>query len=334
MTGLGKPLEVVDLPDPTPEAGEVVLRIDACGICGSDLHIIDVFDLDGQVLGHEFCGEVVAVGAGVERWATGDRATALSLATCGRCEACEEGRVRQCTTVQMVGFEVPGAFAEYVRVPAHDLRGLPDSVTPELGALVEPFAVARHGIERAGVRPGDNVLVMGAGPVGLATTCWLASYEVDAVAISDPQTARAERAGALGAHVVLDPGAGEVGEQFAARTGDRPDVVIECVGLPGLIEEAATAAADDGRVSVVGVCMAEDRFVPYTSLSKELDLRFAMFYRAEDFVATIAAIDDGTFDPTPLITGDVSLDDLPDRFAALKQPNDEGKILVKPGRTS
>jgi (R,R)-butanediol dehydrogenase/meso-butanediol dehydrogenase/diacetyl reductase len=330
MTGIGQPLEVVDLPDPEPGSGELVLRIDSCGICGSDLHLVDVFDVPGLVLGHEFCGEVEAIGSDVEGWSVGDRATALSLATCGTCDACREGRIRQCATVQMIGIEVPGAYAEYVRVPAHDARRLPGSVTAELGALIEPLAVARHGVERGGVQPGDDVLVMGAGPVGLATAVWLESFGANAVAVSDPQAARLARATGVGADVLLDPTRGEVGELFAEQVGRWPDVVIECVGLPGLIEQAATAAGDGGRVSVVGVCMAEDTFVPYTSISKELDLNFALYYRAQDYLATIAAIDAGTFDPATLITGETSLADLPDRFESLKRPNDDAKVLVKP----
>ncbi len=327
MARLGSPLDVVDLPDPTPAAHELVLRVGHCGICGSDLHLHDTFELPGLVLGHEFAGEVVAVGTGVDGWRVGTLAAGLSLASCGDCDDCRAGRVRKCATVAMLGVERPGAYAELVALPAHDVVALPSNLTTALGALVEPLAVARHAVERAGGVEGRHTLVVGGGPVGLAVALWLPLFGAASVTVSDPAEGRRQTALDLGVDAVVDPTAGipVVGAHGAA-----PSVVFECVGLPGLIEGAAMACAVDGRVVVVGVCMGPDTIVPMTAMAKELDLSYAFYYRRQDFEATVAALDDGSLAGERLITGEVGLDDLPARFDGLKTAKDDVKVLLTP----
>ena len=332
-TTMGGPLELAEVDDPTPGEGELVVSVAACGICGSDLHLVDAFELPGLVLGHEFAGRVEAVGSGVSGWSEGDPVVPLSLASCGTCDACRDGRPRKCPTVQMVGVETPGAYAEYVRVPAHDTLGLPAGFDVPTAAVVEPLAVARHSVGRAGSLDGERVLVVGAGPVGAAVLLWLATTGAASVAVSDPRPDRRAQAADLGADLTLDPAAGDLADQLREAVGVEPSVVFECVGLPGLIESSCAAAAVDGRVVVVGVCMAPDHFVPMTAMAKELDLRYAFYYCRSDFEATIAAIDDGALDPSGLITGTTALDGLPDRFEALKHPAPDAndlKVLVQP----
>ena len=128
IQGPGLPLVVAEVDDAVPSDGELLLRIDACGICGSDLHIAEALPLPGLVLGHEFCGTVEGIGAGVEGWEIGDRAAGMPLATCGRCAACLSGRPRKCPTAQMIGIERPGAFAEAVAIPADSAWRLPSSL--------------------------------------------------------------------------------------------------------------------------------------------------------------------------------------------------------------
>lgn len=327
MARLGSPLGVVDLPDPTPAAHEVVLRVGHCGICGSDLHLHDTFELPGLVLGHEFAGEVVAVGIGVDGWTVGTLAAGLSLASCGHCQECRAGRVRKCATVAMLGVERPGAYAEYVALPAHDVFALPANLTTALGALVEPLAVARHAVERAGGVEGRHALVVGGGPVGLAVALWLPLFGAASVTVSDPAEGRRQMALALGVDAVADPTAGT---PIVGADGTPPSVVFECVGLPGLIEASAAACAVDGRVVVVGVCMGPDTIIPMTAMAKELDVSYAFYYRCQDFEATIAALDDGSLAGERLITGEVGLDDLPAQFDALKTAKDDVKVLLAP----
>jgi threonine dehydrogenase-like Zn-dependent dehydrogenase len=329
-TTLGGPLESADLDDPTPGPGEVVVTVDSCGICGSDLHLVDALPLSGHVLGHEVAGRVAAVGEGVTGWRADDPVMALSLATCGTCAACRSGRPRKCATALMLGVETPGGYAEYVRAPAHDLVGLPDGFDLRHGALVEPLAVARHAVGRGGLVPGDSALVVGGGPVGLGVLLWLKALGVGSVALSDPQAARRANAAGLGADVVVDPTAGDLATQLGDAGLVAPSLVLECVGLPGLVDQASGVAAVDGRVVVVGVCMAEDRYVPYAAMAKELDWRFAFYYCRADVDATVEAIVDGALDVEPLITAEVGLDSAPARFDSLKTGTDDTKVLIRP----
>ncbi len=329
-TTLGGPLEATEVDDPSPGPGEVVITVEACGICGSDLHVVDILPMTGQVLGHELSGRVAAVGQGVEGWAEGDPVMALSLATCGKCEACRSGRPRKCESALMVGVETPGGYAELAKAPAHDLIALPDHLDLGVAALIEPLAVARHAVGRGGLAPGETTLVVGAGPVGLAVALWLRREGAGAVVVSDPLAGRRAKAEALGVDVVVDPTAGPLATQVRDAGLSPPELVLECVGLPGLIDEAAKAAAVDGRVVVVGVCMSEDRFLPYTAIAKELDWRFSFYYCRADVDATVDALADGSLPGQQLITGEVTLDEAPARFEALKAGTDDTKVLIRP----
>lgn len=329
-TDLGGPLQPVDLDEPTPAPGEVVVAVDACGICGSDLHLVDALPMPGHVLGHELAGRVAAVGEGVTGWKADDAVMALSLATCGTCDACRSGRPRKCATALMLGVETPGGYAEYVKAPAHDLVPLPDGFDLRHGALVEPLAVARHAVGRGGLVPGETALVIGGGPVGLAVLLWLKALGAGAVALSDPLAPRRANASTMGADVVLDPTAGDLPSQLADAGLAQPSLVLECVGLPGLVDQASAVAAVDGRVVVVGVCLAEDRYFPYGAMAKELDWRFAFYYCRADIDVTVAAIRDERLDVEPLITAEVGLDGAPAAFDALKAASDDTKVLIRP----
>jgi (R,R)-butanediol dehydrogenase/meso-butanediol dehydrogenase/diacetyl reductase len=329
-TRINEPLDIVDVPDPTPGPGELVLAVEACGICGSDLHLHGALDIPDMTLGHEFCGQVVGVGSDVEGWSEGQRAVGLSLATCGTCDACKAGLVRKCTAAQMIGVERQGAFAEQLTIPAHNALAIPAGFSADLGALVEPLAVARHAVERAGAVKGQHTLVLGAGPVGLAVALWLRHEGAASVTVSDPAVERREQAKGYGIDAAFDPTLGDLAEAVAAEVGAAPSVVVECVGLPGLIESGSAVAATDGRVVVVGVCFSEDTIVPLTAMSKELDISYAFYYRQQDMEATLRALHEGTLDASAMVTGHVSLDELPDRFQALKSPSTDVKVMITP----
>ncbi len=308
----------------------MILTVDACGICGSDLHLSDSFPLPGLVMGHEFCGTVSAIGSGVTNRRVGDRVTALSLAPCGACAACLAGRIRKCERVAMIGIERPGAYAEFVAVEANDTYALPDALDARHGALIEPLAVALHTVERAGLKANDDVLVLGGGPVGAAVALWLRALGAGEVVVSDPVSSRRALAERVGASATIDPGRDDVGTAFADLTGGLAPVVIECVGVAGLLQHATDVAAVDATVVIAGVCMGPDTLTPLVPMSKELDVRFAFYYRADDYVTSIEMIERGRIDPLPLVTDEIGLDDVPDRFAALKHPTDECKVLIRP----
>ena len=326
-----EPLAIVDLDDPSPGPGELLVRVDSCGICGSDLHFSDSYELPGLVLGHEFSGTVADRGPGVEGWATGTPLTALSVATCGRCDACLSGRVRECRQASMIGIERPGAYAEYLTVPAHNALALPEGFDTAIGALSNRSPSDCTPSSGAASRRTTTLLVIGAGPVGLAVIAWLDHLGVRSFVASDLSAARRHLAETLGVAVV-DPASDDVAGRFVELTGRPPSVVIECVGVPGLLQQAVDLAAIDATVVIAGVCMQPDNLVPIIAMTKELDLRFAFDYRQQDFDYAIDAIHRGRFDPRPLVTAEVGLDDLPARFDELKSPasHADAKVLVRP----
>ena len=315
--------EVVDLPDPAPEAGELLLRIEACGICGSDLKAHVRMPV-GAVLGHEFCGEVVGVGAGVDTsWREGQLVAAMPLMVCGRCRWCQDGDVAHCERLVMVGLGGPsGGFAEYVRVdPATSVR-LPADVGG-FGALVEPLAVGLHSVAAGGIRHGDRVAVIGGGNVGAAVAYWARRVGAGEVVVSDPDARRRSGADRFGATDVHDPSAAPLPQDF--------DVVFECVGIPGMLQAAIDATTLHGRVVVAGVCTAPDPVVPITAVMKELEMRFTVFYRLREFAAAAAVLADGAFPAEAFVSTRIGLDGVGDAFTRLvAHASDERKVLVFP----
>ncbi len=314
--------EVVDLPDPTPGPEDLVLRIEACGICGSDLKA-HTFMPGGTVMGHEFCGDVVAVGADVrDRWQEGDLVAALPLTACGRCRWCLVDDPAHCESFDPQGVGgSPGAFSEYLRVAARSAVKLAPG-TGDLGALVEPLAVGLHTIAAARLRPGDRVLVIGGGNVGSAVSTWARRLGAGAVVVSDPSPTRRDSADRFGATDVHDPAEGPAPTGF--------DVVVECVGAPGMLQAAIDAAAVRGRVVVAGVCTVPDQIVPLTAVLKEVELAFAVYYRAHEFAAAADLLQSGGIDGAAFVSGRVGLDGVGDAFRTLLSTSTERKILVTP----
>jgi (R,R)-butanediol dehydrogenase / meso-butanediol dehydrogenase / diacetyl reductase len=314
--------EVADVPDPSPEPDELVLRVIACGICGSDLKAHTMLPA-GSVLGHEFCGEVVAIGAdGVGTWREGQHAAALPLSACGTCRWCLADEPAHCTRVDLFGMgATPGAFAEYVRVAAAQTVPLSPSVG-RLGALVEPLAVGLHTVATGDIRAGDKVLVLGGGNIGQAVTVWARRLGAREVVVSDPIPARREIAEGFGATGVHDP------------ASDRPphgfDVVFECVGATGMVQAAIDAAGTRSRVVVAGLCIAPDTVLPVSALLKELQVRFAVYYRGNEFAAAAALLESGAIDADAFVTGQVGLDGVSAAFQCLLTSSEHRKILVVP----
>jgi 2-desacetyl-2-hydroxyethyl bacteriochlorophyllide A dehydrogenase len=314
--------DVGDVADPTPGERELVLQVRACGICGSDLKSHTMMP-PGSVLGHEFCGDVVAVGSAArDRWREGQLVAALPVVACGRCRWCHADEPVHCERVDLLGVGgSAGGFAEYVRVDADQSVAL-DEAVGDHGAIVEPLAVGLHTVEAARIRPGDRVLVIGGGNVGAAVAFWTRRLGAAEVVISDPVASRRDAAGLWGATDVHDPADGPPRPGF--------DVVIECVGAPGLIQAAIDATAVHGRVVIAGVCTAPDAVVPLTAIMKEVDVRFAVYYRGREFAAAAAVLGSGAFAADAFVTSSVGLDDVGDAFTRLLAGGDDRKVLVRP----
>lgn len=330
----GQPMQIETVPDPAPKPRQLVLRVGYCGICGTDLHSTREGPAVlpcGSILGHEFAGEVVAVGRELSAdWQGGERVCALPFLGCGRCAACITGRPFECPEVLLTGLQVPGGFAEYVTTGERETVRIPDALDLQHAALVEPMAVGLHAVRIAGLQAGQRVLITGAGPIGLAVLLWARALGARNVVISEFSPERRALAARLGADAVIDP-AQALGAQFADAAGAPPDMIFECVGAPGLLAQCVDAAPRRSRIVAVGVCEQPDTFMPFPALLKELEIRFAIAYTRDDFETTIAMLATGRLDAGALVTHVVSLSELPAAFEALRTPRQQCKVLARIG---
>jgi 2-desacetyl-2-hydroxyethyl bacteriochlorophyllide A dehydrogenase len=336
----GEQLTVEQVPVPEAAADEVIIAVKSCGICGSDLHMAEVHAADGgmaplppgAVMGHEFCGEVVEVGsAAAKSFKAGQRVTALPFIACGTCLACLSGNGHRCASVRSVGLgQEPGGYAEFVRVGSSDTLHLPTGVDWQFGALVEPLAVALHGVHAARLSPGENVLIMGAGPIGLATALWCRYFGAQHVVVSDRVPERLALAERLGATASVNATSEDVIGSFKRHAGRRPDVVIECIGLPGTQQLAMNYAPTGGRIVIVGVCMAADTIVPVKAITKELQVNYVFCYRRQDFQLTLDLLDREIINPEAMLTRSVTFAEFPQAFESLKSDKSACKVMLTP----
>jgi (R,R)-butanediol dehydrogenase/meso-butanediol dehydrogenase/diacetyl reductase len=335
---LGRPLAIETVARPQAAPGELILKVHYCGICGSDLHATrpGVFVVpDGTILGHEFAGEIVESGA--PDWKIGELATALPNNACDDCRAqglgeCKDKLGIMCPKNTITGFNTTaqGAYAEYVKVSAKEAIRLPASVQAREGATVEPLAVGLHAVMRGKVAMGEKVLVMGAGPIGLAVTIFAKLAGARDVIVSEFAQSRREAAGALGATAMIDPSREDVAEAFAKHAGGPPDVIFECIGVPGMIQKCIDASRPFGRIAVVGVCMTEDTLTPISGIFKEINIQFVLGYSRPDWHLVLDLLRSGRIDPAHMITHVIDLEQLPATFEALRKPTTQIKVLVRP----
>ncbi|MFC3321512.1 zinc-dependent alcohol dehydrogenase [Mesorhizobium cantuariense] len=327
---VGVPLRIGMVPDPTPAPDEVVLRVAACGICGSDLHITEdpvPFGIGaGFVLGHEFAGDIVAVGSKVTGLRIGDRVAVVPMRGCGHCEACGRGDPGRCREMELIG----GGYAQYATVAARQCHILPDDVVLEDGALAEPLSVALHCIIRSGMQPGDRVAILGAGPIGLLVAFWARRMGASRVVVADIHGHQRERALALGATGVALSGE-KLAENLADLCGGAPDIVFECVGKRGLIGAAVEAVRLQGTVVGVGLCIGGDQWDPFIALMKEVNLLFSVFFhQRNEFGVALDALSGGPFAPQALITDRIDLPPVPQVFESLRRRTTQCKVLIQP----
>ena len=329
MQGLHQPLKIDTLPDPSPGAGELVVKVGRCGICGSDLHMTEDAGYGkgaGTVLGHEFAGEVVALGSGVSSLRIGDLVSVSPLASCGDCAACRAGEVAWC---DRFGLQ-EGGYAEYALTRPNQCVKLPASLSLADGAIVEPLAVALHGVSLSGIKPGDKVLVLGAGPIGLAVAFWARRAGATRVVVQDVAEWQRDRALGMGASDFVVDRADPVGAASRALGGSA-DIVFECVGIPGLIAQAVQQVRGRGTILLLGLCNQPDTFNSFAMLSKEIRLITSAFFTRGDYEASLDALERGAAEPRALVTDTISLDDTPVVFEGLKQRTHQCKVMIAPG---
>jgi threonine dehydrogenase-like Zn-dependent dehydrogenase len=344
------------LPQPTPAAGQVLVKTLACGICGSDLHarkhahrMVEMsrrlgrtpMDLDRDVVfGHEFCCEVLDYGPATQRkLKPGARVCSLpALLT-------PEGP-------KGIGYsnENIGGYAERMLLSEPLLLEVPNGLASEHAALTEPLAVGVHAVAKANIRGDEVPLVIGCGPVGLAVIAALKLKGLHPIVAADYSPARRELAQRLGADVVVDPArsqpyaswtehAAMSPEQKAARPALqawlpalKPALIFECVGIPGVLQQVFEGAPRDARIVVVGVCMEPDRSEPMLGIMKELNVQYVLGYTPDEFAYSLRLIADGQVDAASLVTATIGIDGVAGAFAELANPERHTKIIVEPWR--
>lgn len=327
--GVGKPLAIETLPDPTPGPGEIVLEVARCGICGTDLHMTDGHAQtypENVVIGHEFAGEVVAVGRGVTNFKTGDRVAAMPVVGCGQCANCLAGETMWCDS----GLNgILGGFGQYAIARAHAAIKLPKTLSVNDGALVEPLAVALHGVSLAELTLGARVLVQGAGPIGLGCVFWARQFGAGRIVVTSRSGRRESFAHLMGATAFVAV-SDTMAEEVNTVLGGPPDVVFECVGVPGQLAHAINLVRPRGTVVLLGNCMVPDTIVPAQAMSKQVRIQGSMVYSRTEFEEVADVLDAGRADPRAMITETIGYAALPETFEALRKPTLQCKVLIDP----
>jgi threonine dehydrogenase-like Zn-dependent dehydrogenase len=356
VVALNKKLTCEEVDDPTPQAGEVLVKTLSCGICGSDLHALHYLDrmadvsarMGGgavgggmdlskpMVMGHEFSAEILDFGPNCERrLKTGARVVSMPILA---------GPSRQ----GGLGYssEFPGGYSERMVLTESMLLEVPNGLSDRQAAMTEPFAVGAHAVARAAIDEPSAALVIGCGPVGLAVIASLKARGYGPVAAADFSPARRKMAEKLGADIVIDPakesphtkwadmGVAPTGpEQMMARMSGqtvRRSIIFECVGVPGVLAKIMETCPPGSQVIVAGVCMEPDTIEPFMAISKQIDFRFVLGYTPEEFAGTLRDIADGKMDVGAIITDAVGLGGVADAFQRLGDPETQCKIVVEP----
>ncbi len=316
-------LEVVELEPPEAGPGELLVRVAACGICGSDLSSYKRGLFTG-VLGHEVAGIVEATGPGVVGWQPGDPVVLTPSTGCGACDQCAAGHYHRCIeSLTGRGAVRPGGYAELLVAPERRLRRLPPSLSPEVACLAEPLSVALHGIGRLGPVQGQNAIVLGLGSIGLLACAALRWCGAQGVYGVDPVELRRDLAGCLGAEAVF-------GRASDARAELDPiPLVLECSGRPEALQQAIDLAAPGGNVVLLGIAIAEVPVIPVFWITREITVAGSINSRLEDFEEALRLLE-ARPEVGSIVTKRVSLEEVPETFELLLQPEGVGKVVVDP----
>ena len=333
-------LAIAEVPQPEPGEHEVLVRVAACGICGSDVHGYDGSSgrrIPPLVMGHEAAGVIVGIGAGVTEFRIGDRVTFDSTIYCGECAFCRRGEVNLCDRRQVIGvscgeYRRHGAFAEYIAVPQRILYRLPSKMSFPEAAMLEATSVALHAVKVSGVKKGDTTLVVGAGMIGLLTMQALRAAGVGKVMIADIDETRLTLGELLGADEALRGTGGEIAEAVLKRTsGAGVDAVFDAVGRARTVSESIDSVRKGGTVTLIGNIVPEVTIPLQKVVSRQIRLQ-GTAASAGEYPEAIELISSGRIQVRPLITAVVPLEEGPSWFERLhaQEPN-LMKVVLTPG---
>ena len=322
-------VERVPWPD-APGEHEVLVRSRLVGICGSDTHACagkHPFIALPYRPGHEVVGVIGAVGPGVSDLAEGDRVVLEPNLVCGKCRQCRDGRYNICRELAVFGCQSVGAMADAFVIPRDRLHRVPDGVSDELAALVEPLATPVHAVRRAGVGPGSRVAVLGAGPIGLLCLVAARAAGAEVVVVTDVLKNKLERAQRLGADAALDAAAPDLVDQASRALGDGADVVLDCVSGQSSMTQAIELVDKGGTVMVVGIAAGPTTIPLHLVQDREIAVIGSLMYVREDVRRAIELLAGGAVAAEDLVTATFPLERAAEAFAASIAP-DQLKVLV------
>lgn len=314
-------------PDPEPGANEVLVKVLAVGICGSDLrgYIGESHNRTGPlIMGHEATGEVIALGANVPEQYLGMRVVIKPDLICGSCEACHAGQENYCRSRQLIGVHVQGAMAQILALPVRNLLPLPANVSFAHGTLVEPLAVGLRAVNRAGDVNGKSILIAGSGPIGLLTLVAARHSGVGVIISTDVASTRLQAATTLGADAAFNPTQPGWGDQLVEKLGvEAVDIAFDAVGIPATLRQCLQLVKHGGVVVAIGGWRSIE--IQMNQLvRKEIDLRGTFNYTTAEFEKACQWLEDGSFDPNLLVTHSKPMSEGADTFAYMAKNYSEG----------
>lgn len=302
-------IDTVDMDAPRATESDLLVRVLAASICGSDVHMVEW--TKGYewvpvpiVLGHEFAAEVVEVGRNVSGFSAGERITALPAMPCGQCDSCRMGQMNRCRERQVLGLTCNGAFAEFMLIRGGaEILKVPDNVSNEMAALCEPLAICLNGIDLSGINPGQTAAVLGPGPIGLLTAQLLKAAGAGAIVVTGTQADqhRLDIAERLGADVVVDVGREDPVEQIKKEVGPL-DVVFEATGIPHTISQGLAMLKNGGKVMVMGIHAEQASFDPIDLVRRRKSLIGVYGYDRSTWTRALRLMSTGKIDIAPVIT--------------------------------
>ena len=305
MTAPGA-IEFREVPDPVPQAGEVVVRMRRIGVCGSDIHVWHgkhPFTSYPVTQGHEVSGEIAAIGAGVTDFFPGEKVTIEPQVVCGTCHPCRHGKYNLCERLKVMGFQTTGAASEYFAVDAKKVTKLPPAMDFDQGAMLEPLAVAVHAVRRFPDVKGAKVAVLGAGPIGILVAQAAKGLGAASVLITDVSDIRLAKARECGADFAVNTKNEDFGEAMAEAFGpDKADVIYDCAGNDITMGQAIRCARKGSTIILVAVFASLVKVDLAVLNDHELDLNTTMMYRHEDYVGAIDLVESGKVRLAPLIS--------------------------------
>lgn len=330
--GADKGICIEQMADPRPAAGELLIEIAYCGVCGSDVSMTSGSPFDyptGLCFGHEYSGTVIELGRGVSGWRVGDQVACRPKTRCGACETCREGHLLLCPG----GAHLGKGFAQYIAVPVEAAVRLPQSLSLADGALVEPMACGLRALRAAQIRRGDRVLVLGAGSLALSSIWWARTLGAGKVVVAARSAHRRDICMAFGADAVVsltedDP------QAIEAALGGPPHIVAECVGKQGMINLAFDKLRTGGTIVSLGMCMVPEPILPIGMTFKEARIIFPLGYSEAEFDEAARTFDEQRFNPEQMISDVFPLAQVGDVIARMRAGEAFRKVHIDPRMTS